>query len=81
MTFYFDDETEVMRIVFETEAGPCTYFETPTGIVRIERGTNKLISITIPFFYEKLAEGSLSLPELPSTILPNEVISKFRASR
>jgi len=81
MTFYFDDETGVMRIAFEKEAGPCLYVETSTGILRIERETNKLISVAIPSFYEKLADGSLSLPELSSTILPNELITKFRSAR
>lgn len=80
MTFYFDEETGVMRIAFEKEAGPCVYIETQTGILRIERETNKLIGIAIPFFYEKLADGSLSLPDLSSTILPNEIIAKFRAT-
>ncbi len=78
MTFYFDDETEVMRIVFATEAGPCMYIETPTGIFRIERATQKLVSVTIPFFFEKLADGSLSLPEVLPTILPDELINSFR---
>lgn len=81
MTFYFDNETEVMRIAFATEAGPCMYIETPTGIFRIERATNKLVSITIPFFLEKLADGSLALPEVPSTVLSNEVINTFRSIR
>ncbi len=78
MTFYFDNETEVMRIAFATEAGPCMYIETPTGIFRIERATQKLISVTIPFFFEKLADGSLTLPEVPPTLLPDELINSFR---
>jgi len=81
MTFYFDDETGVMRIAFQQEdAGPCVYIETPTGILRIERDTNKLISITIPAFYEKLADGSVSLPELSSSVLPVDVIHKLQTS-
>ncbi len=81
MTFYFDNETEVMRIAFATEAGPCMYIETPTGIFRIERATNKLISITIPFFLEKLADGSLTLPDVPATVLSNDLIDTFRSIR
>lgn len=81
MTFYFDEETGVMRIAFEREAGPCFYIETPLGIFRIERGTNRLISIAIPFFYEKLADGSVSLPDLQSANLSEETIHKLQASR
>jgi hypothetical protein len=55
--------------------------DTPTGVLRIERGTNKLISITIPFFFEKLADGSLSLPDFSSTVLPSELIDKFQGTR
>jgi hypothetical protein len=79
MTFYFDNETEVMRIAFATEAGPCMYLETPTGVFRIERATNKLVSITIPFFFEKLADGSLTLPEVPPTVLSDELLKTFRS--
>jgi hypothetical protein len=79
MTFYFDGETGVMHIAFEKEAGPCFYIETPTGVFRIERDTNRLISVAIPFFYEKVADGSLSLPDISSSVLPPEVIHKLRA--
>jgi hypothetical protein len=82
MTFYFDDETGVMAIAFvEGAVGPCMYFETAIGVFRVERDTNKLVSVTIPFFFEKLADGTLSLPELSPTVLPQEVIAKFRPSR
>ena len=81
MTFYFDDETGVMRIAFAEEAGPCMYIETSVGVFRIERSTNKLVSIAIPAFYEKLADGSLSLPDFSSTILPIEFIHKLQSVR
>jgi hypothetical protein len=80
MTFYFDDETGVMRITFATEAnGPSVYIETPTGIFRIERSTNRLLSITIPAFNQKIACGELSLLDLTSTVVPNEVLLKLRS--
>jgi hypothetical protein len=81
MTFYFDEETGVMRIAFESEAGPCVYIETSLGVFRIERTTNKLISIAIPAFYEKVADGSLSLPDLSSTTLSVEVIHGLQTAR
>jgi hypothetical protein len=81
MTFYFDEETGVMRIAFENEAGPCVYVETALGIFRIERDTNKLVSIAIPAFYEKVADGSLSLPNLSSTTLSVDVIRQLQTSR
>ena len=81
MTFYFDDETGVMRIAFEQEAGPCIYVETAVGVFRIERSTHKLVSVAIPAFYEKVADGSLSLPNLTPTTLPDEVLHKLQTSR
>jgi hypothetical protein len=81
MTFHFDDETGVMRIAFADEAGPCMYVETPIGIFRIERSSHQLISIAIPAFYKKVANGTLSLPDLSSTTLTSDIIDELRARR
>jgi hypothetical protein len=81
MIFYFDDETGVMRIAFQQEAGPCVYIESAVGVFRIEQETHRIVSVAIPFFYEKLAEGSLSLPDVYSASLPPEIASRLRVPR
>lgn len=82
MTFYYDDLTDVMHIAFEQEAGPCLYIEAPSGtILRIERSTNKLVSMVIPYFIAKLRDDALVIPELASAALPPDFLSKFLPAR
>ena len=82
MNFYFDDETGVMRIAFQQEApGPCVYIETSTGVLRIERDTNKLISIAIPAFMDKLADGSISIPDVSLPALSIDALRHLRSLR
>ncbi len=56
MTFLYDDETDVLHIAFEENAGSCVFVETASGaILRIERGTGTLIGATLLYFIRKLS--------------------------
>ncbi len=82
MTFCYDDETDVLHIAFEANAGPCLFVETASGaILRIERGTNTLIGATIPYFIRKLKDGSLVMPELATTSMPSDFMQKVLAQQ
>ena len=82
MTFLYDELTDVMHIAIEAEAGPCFYVESSSGaILRIEHGTNKLIGLAIPYFFAKLEDGSLTLPEIATTAMPSDFIERLQAGR
>jgi hypothetical protein len=82
VTFFYDDLTDVMHIAFEQTAGPCLYVEAPSGsILRIERATNKLVSIVIPAFLAQVNENALVLPELAAASLPPDFLNKFLSTK
>lgn len=82
MTFFYDDLTDVMHVQFEAKSGPCIHVESPSGsILIIERGTNRLVGISILYFDAKLKEGALSLPELGSVSLPENFLESLRTTR
>jgi hypothetical protein len=79
MTFFYDDLTDVMHISIETKSGPCMHVESPSGaILLVERESERLIGLTIPYFLAKLRDGSLSLPEIATTSLPSDFLEKLR---
>jgi hypothetical protein len=71
MTFFYDDSADVMYIYLADEAGPCLYVESSGAILRIERETKKLVSVTIPAFHRTLEDGALVLPEVATAALPH----------
>jgi hypothetical protein len=79
MTFFYDDLTDVMHISIEAKSGPCMHVESPSGaILLVERETERLIGLTIPYFMARLRDGSLSLPEIGTTSLPRDFLHKLR---
>ena len=81
MKLYYDDLTDVMHISLAEKAGPCMHVESPSGsILIVERGTNRLVGMTILYFMAKLNDGSLHLPEVATAALPSDFLDKIRRS-
>ncbi len=81
MKLYYDDLTDVMHISIIENAGPCMHVESPSGsILLVERTTNRLVGVSIFYFFAKLKDGSLELPEMASAVLPNDFLNKIRIS-
>jgi hypothetical protein len=81
MTFNYDDLTDVMFITFvDRVTGPCINIETsPSTVLRVEKNTNNIVGVTILYFLAQVKEGSLDLPEVVASSLPNGFLQSFHS--
>ncbi|MCU1256973.1 MAG: hypothetical protein JWM83_3272 [Candidatus Angelobacter sp.] len=79
MTFYYDNDADVLYVTFDESLSPCIYIESPSGaILRVSESTGQLASATIPFFSRRAERGELDFPELAGASLPPGFLESLR---
>jgi len=66
MTFSYDRLADVMYVTFERLPNQAyIYVENESGdILRMDRTTQRVVGITIPYFLERLKNNKLEVPEI-----------------
>lgn len=67
MTLDYDDDADVLYIVFEETGGPFSYVENGRGdILRIDKPTNRVVGCTVPFLMKRfhVNSGEIRIPEV-----------------
>jgi len=66
MTFSYDMPADVMYVTFERLPNQAyIYVENESGdILRLDRTTQRVVGITIPYFLERLKNNKLEIPEI-----------------
>jgi len=64
MILDYDDEADVMYIVFEETEAPCSYAENQNGdLLRIDKKSMRVVGCTVPFFSARVKEkGHVDIP-------------------
>jgi uncharacterized protein YuzE len=71
MTLSYDKHADVLYVTFECAPDqPYIYVENANGdVLRIDKETNRVVGVTIPFFLKRAARGRIEVPEIGSVPL------------
>ena len=66
MTLSYDKAADVLYVTFEkAPAGSYVYTENEQGdILRLDRGSGRVVGVTVPFFSKRARAGKILVPEV-----------------